>query len=81
MEQLEQQNLLAHRLAEEEAIREKIDENGKRWMKVYFGGRPYSGSWLSQFVELQGAENVQVEEIDLRGFQCFEESVQQYIFF
>ncbi len=24
--------------AEEETIREKVDENGNRWTKVYFGG-------------------------------------------
>lgn len=41
--QLEEQNLIRQRMAEKETIREKIDENGNRWTKVYCGGRPISG--------------------------------------
>ena len=73
-EQLEQESLIHQRMAEEEIIRERIDEDGTRWTKVYFGGGAHLRNWLSQFVELKGEENVQVEEIDSRGFQCFEES-------
>jgi hypothetical protein len=72
--QIEQESLIRQRMAEEETIRERIDENGNRWTKVYFGGGAHLRNWLSQFVELKGEENVQVEEIDSRGFQCFEES-------
>jgi hypothetical protein len=73
-EQLEQESLIRQRMAEEETIRERIDEDGNKWTKVYFGGGTHFRNWLSQFVELKGEENVQVEEIDSRGFQCFEES-------
>jgi hypothetical protein len=73
-EQLEQQNSIRQRMAEEEKIREKVDENGGRWTKVYFGGGAHFKNWLSQFVELEGEENVKVEEIDSTGFQCYEES-------
>jgi hypothetical protein len=73
-EQLEQESLIRQRMAEEETIREWIDEDGNKWTKVYFGGGAHLRNWLSQFVELKGEENVQVEEIDSRGFQCFEES-------
>ena len=62
------------KMAEEENIREKVDENGNRWIKVYFGGGAHFRNWLSQFVELKGEENVKLEEADLRGFQCYEES-------
>jgi hypothetical protein len=72
--QLEQDSLIRQRMAEEEAIRERIDEDGNKWTKVYFGGGAHLRNWLSQFVELKGEQNVQVEEIDSRGFQCFEES-------
>jgi len=61
-------------MAEEETILEKVDENGNRWTKVYFGGGAHFRNWLSQFVELKGEENVKVEEADSRGFQCYEES-------
>jgi len=62
------------KMAEEENIREKVDENGNRWIKVYFGGGAHFRNWLSQFVELKGEENVKLEEADSRGFQCYEES-------
>ena len=73
-EQLEQQNLLARRMAEEEKIRQRVDENGNRWTKVYFGGGAHFRNWLGQFIELKGEDNVNVEEADSRGFQCYEES-------
>ena len=73
-EQAQHESLIRQRMAEEETIRERIDENGNRWTKVYFGGGAHLRNWLSQFVELKGEENVQLEEIDSRGFQCFEES-------
>ena len=62
------------RMAEEETIGEKVDENGNRWTKVYFGGGAHFTNWLSQFVELKGKENVKVEEADSTGFQCYKES-------
>jgi len=52
----------------------KVDENGDRWTKVYLGGGAHFRNWLSQFVELKGEENVKVEEVDSRGFKCYEES-------
>jgi len=73
-EQLELESLIRRRIAEEEKIREKADEDGIRWTKVYFGGGAHFRNWLSQFVELKGEENVKVEEADSRGFQCYEES-------
>ena len=71
---IDQENPLKQRMAEEEMIREKVDENGNRWAKVYFGGGAHFRNWLSQFIELKGEENVKVEEADSRGFQCYEES-------
>ena len=67
-EQLEQESLIRQRMTEEETVRERMDEDGNRWIKVYFGGGAHLRNWLSQFVELKGEENVQVEEIDSRGF-------------
>jgi len=74
MEQVENESPIHQRMAEEETIREKVDENGNRWTKVYFGGGAHFRNWLSQFVELKGEENVKVEEADSRGFQCYGES-------
>lgn len=73
-EQPDRQSLISQRVAEEERVWEKIDDNGNRWIKVYFGGGFHYRNWLSQFIELKGEDNVQVEEADSRGFQCFEES-------
>lgn len=73
-EQMKAQNLLAHIMAEEEKVRERMDENGRRWTKVYFGSGSHFKNWLSQFLELKGEKNVKVEETDSIGFQCYEES-------
>ena len=68
------EDLLSERMAEEEKVTEKVDDEGKLWRKVYFGGGAHFRNWLSQFVELKGEESVQVEEADSTGFQCYEES-------
>jgi len=72
--EVEQGKTAVQRMAEEERIQEKVDENGTRWIKVYFGGGAHFENWLKQFVEVKGEENIEVEEADSRGFQCFEES-------
>ena len=72
-EQVEHESLIRQRIAKEETFREKVDEDGTRWTKVYFGGGAHFRNWLSQFTELNGEENVKVEEADSTGFQCYEE--------
>ena len=71
---VEPENLIRQRIAEEEEVRQRVDEDGTRWTKVYFGGGAHFRNWLSQFIELKGEEDVKVEEVDSRGFQCYEES-------
>jgi hypothetical protein len=58
----------------EATIREKVDELGRKWRKVYVGGGPHFRNWLEQTLELCGKENVRVEEVDSKGLQCFEEA-------
>ncbi len=57
-------------MVEEELIQERIDEEGNRWRKVYFGGGEHSKNWLAQCRELG---EVMVEEVDSTGYKCFEE--------
>ena len=71
--QVDQENPIRQRIAEEEKVRQKIDEDGARWAKSYFGGGAHFRNWLSQFVELKGEDNIRVEEADSKGFQCYEE--------
>jgi hypothetical protein len=59
------------RIAEEDLVQERHDEKGNRWQKIYFGGGEHYPHWLEQFKELG---EVQVEEVDSRGFKCFEDS-------
>ena len=73
----EQDNTVRQRMAEEENVREEVDGEGVRWIKVYFGGGAHLKNWLDQFFELKGKENVKVTEADSRGFQCYEESGEQ----
>ena len=72
--QVDQDNPIRQRIAEEEKIQQKVDKDGTRWTKSYFGGGAHFRNWLSQFIELKGEENVKVEETDSTGFQCYEES-------
>jgi hypothetical protein len=59
------------RLAQEELVKEKIDAQGNKWRKVYFGGGAHFRNWLEQCRELG---EVEVEEVDSSGFKCFEEA-------
>lgn len=58
------------RLAAEDQIREKVDEKGNKWVKVYFGGGRHLENWLNQCKELG---EVHVEEISAEGLKCYEE--------
>ena len=62
---------IQERMAEEEMVREKIDKNGNKWRKVYFGGGEHFRNWLEQSKELG---EVAVEEVDATGFKCYEDS-------
>jgi hypothetical protein len=45
-------------LDEEDRVREKVDAQGNKWRKVYFGGGPHFQNWLAQTIELCGKRNV-----------------------
>jgi hypothetical protein len=59
-------------LLKEEQCHEKKDSAGNTWRKVYFGGSSHFKNWLDQVIELRGEENVQVEEVEAKGLQCFD---------
>jgi len=65
---------IRERITMEEKIRERRDERGNKWIKLYFGGGAHFRNWLSQIEEIYGRENIEIEEIDPTGFKCFEES-------
>jgi hypothetical protein len=52
----------------EEKVRERTDEHGNRWRKVYVGGGEHFKGWLEQCRELG---EVMVEEIDAGPYACF----------
>ena len=58
-------------MAQEELVQVRIDEDGNKWRKVYFGGGGHFRNWLAQCEELG---EVEVEELDPAGFKCYEES-------
>jgi len=68
--------LKAHqRLLDEEArIKEKVDQHGNKWRKVYVGGGPHFQNWLEQTIELCGKRNVEVEDVNIPGLSCFSEA-------
>jgi hypothetical protein len=61
---------ISEKMAEEELVKEKIDAEGNRWRKAYFGGGEHFQNWLAQCRELG---EVMVEEVDSTGYKCFEE--------
>jgi len=64
---------IEERMRQEEQIKEKKDEEGNKWQKLYFGGGPHFRNWLEQSIEIYGKENIETEEIASTGFKCFEE--------
>jgi len=71
IEQEDQIETIQERMAEEELVKERKDEEGNRWRKVYFGGGTHFQNWLGQCKELG---EVMVEEVDSTGYKCFEEA-------
>jgi len=74
IEHLDRANLVRQRMAEEEEVRQRVDKEGNKWIKVYFGSGAHFRNWLDKAIELKGEQNVKVDEADSRGFQCYEES-------
>jgi len=70
-EESNQGKTIQERIAEEELVQERIDEEGNKWKKVYFGGGDHFKNWLAQCRELG---EVIVEEVDSKGYKCFEEA-------
>lgn len=68
-QQEDQEFAIQERMAEEELVKERIDEQGNKWQKVYFGGGEHFKNWLEQCKELG---EVMVEEVDSTGYKCFE---------
>ena len=52
---------IEERMKEENQVREKIDEKGNKWLKLYFGGGAHFRNWLEQCKEIYGEEDVEVE--------------------
>lgn len=70
MNESEKEHLL---FLQEDAVREKIDANGIKWTKVYFGGGVHFQNWLEQVLELRGKENIELEEVKSLGLRCFQD--------
>ncbi len=70
-QQSNQEETIQERIAEEDLVKEKIDEEGNRWKKVYFGGGEHFKNWLAQCKELG---EVIIEKVDSTGYKCFEQS-------
>lgn len=60
------------KMAAEEAVTERIDKTGQKWIKKYVGGGAHFENWLQQYREVYGEENVKTEEMDSTGFSCYQ---------
>lgn len=60
---------IQERMAEEELVSDRTDEEGNTWTKVYLGGGEHFRNWLAQCQELG---EVMVEEVDSTGYTCFQ---------
>ena len=54
-------------------VRVRIDDRGRRWLKVYFGSGSHFRNWLAQCREIYGEENIEVQEIENTGLTCMDE--------
>jgi hypothetical protein len=72
-EQMDWEKIEREAMAEEEKVREKVDEKGNRWKKIYFGSGMHFQNWLDQCLELYGKDNVEVEEVANTGLKCYVE--------
>jgi hypothetical protein len=63
------------RIAQEESVKEKVDAEGNKWKKVYWGGGAHFKNWLEQTQELADAmeSEIEVEEIEASGLTCYEQ--------
>ena len=68
-----QEEMIQEKMTQENLVREKKDEKGDKWIKIYFGGGAHYENWLDQVIEVYGGVNVESEEVDPTGFKCFEE--------
>jgi len=56
---------------QEELVLEKLDEQGKRWVKKYVGGGAHFANWVEQLREVYGEKDVKIEEAASGEFSCF----------
>ena len=63
------------KIAQEESIKEKVDAEGNKWKKVYWGGGAHFKNWLEQTQELADAmgSEIEVEEIESSELTCYEQ--------
>lgn len=61
-------------MARERALTERTDARGRKWRKAYFGGGAHFRGWLEQFLEIYGADNIEVEEVPFTGLACYDRS-------
>jgi len=40
---------------------------------LHFGGGAHFKNWLEQCKEIDGEENIEIEEVNSDGFKCFDE--------
>lgn len=60
-------------ITREDLVMERVGGNGDKWIKKYVGGGAHFLNWLEQYKEIYGERNVDVEEVDSKGFSCFED--------
>jgi hypothetical protein len=70
LQENEPMKTIQERMAAEDRVKERVDEEGNRWTKVYFGGGEHFRNWLEQCRELG---EVMVEPVDATGYTCFEQ--------
>lgn len=64
-------------IAREEAVKEKKDESGNTWRKVYFGSGTHFENWLSQFIEVYGENNIEIEKLNSCDLVCFDKGANE----
>jgi organic radical activating enzyme len=70
-EEKDQGSAIRERMEKAQMVRDRVDAQGVKWRELYFGGGEPFKNWVAQCKELG---EVVMEEVDSKGFRCFDES-------
>lgn len=73
------ENSCENAIAREGQIREKVDSTGTKWQKIYVGSGAHADNWIQQCIEIYGADNLQIEEVQSPYLKCYQDGAEKQL--